>query len=73
MQPRILNKYYSTQNKALLPKSIGQRLLNIALALSLYYVGNHTTKALPWINAEKTAAKTISKNQKLLTLNEIRT
>ncbi len=46
--------------KALLAESFGQRLLDI------FMWNNHITKALPCINTQQFAAKTISKDQQPL-------
>jgi len=68
-------------SKALLVESFGQRLLVVFTALSLFYVtlhgcslldnagdvlNNHMTKALPCMNTQQIAIKTISKVQQTL-------
>ncbi len=52
--------------KTLLAESVGQRLLGISTALSPFRVASYTTKALPCINTQQFAAKTITKDQQTL-------
>jgi len=49
-----------------LAESFGQRLLGIFTAYHLFMWNNHIIKALPCINTQQTAAKTISKDQQPL-------